>query len=68
MSPSSELVADRNLPLCKQLIRVRANGGVITLQGRVNSEKEKAAIERKATEIAGKGNVINQLTIKQELL
>jgi osmotically-inducible protein OsmY len=35
----------------------------VTLKGPVRSEEEKNAIEAKATEVAGTGNVIDQLEV-----
>jgi osmotically-inducible protein OsmY len=35
------------------------------LRGPVKSDTEKTAIEQKATEIAGAGNVTNELTVKE---
>jgi osmotically-inducible protein OsmY len=35
----------------------------VTLKGPVRSEEEKSAIEAKAAEVAGAGNVVNQLEV-----
>jgi osmotically-inducible protein OsmY len=39
--------------------------GKVTLKGRVRSDDEKKAIETKATEVAGAGNVVDELTVKE---
>ena len=44
-------------------VKIIASGGMVTLKGPVRDEGEKKAIETKATEIAGKDHVINQLEI-----
>ena len=44
-------------------VKIIASGGVVTLKGPVRDEGEKNAIEMKATEIAGKDHVINQLEV-----
>jgi osmotically-inducible protein OsmY len=46
-------------------IKIIAHDGDVTLKGPVKSEDERAAIEAKATSIAGSGKVQNQLTVKQ---
>src|SRR5690242_12833348 len=44
-------------------VKIIASGGMVTLKGPVRNEDEKKAIETKATEIAGKDHVINQLEV-----
>jgi len=44
-------------------VKIIASGGMVTLKGPVRDEGEKKAIEMKATEIAGKDHVINQLEV-----
>jgi len=44
-------------------IKIVAQDGKVTLKGPVRSEEEKSAIETKATEVAGAGNVVNQLEV-----
>jgi osmotically-inducible protein OsmY len=41
-----------------------AQGGKVTLKGSVHTEEEKKAVEAKAAEIAGAGNVTNEITVK----
>jgi osmotically-inducible protein OsmY len=42
---------------------VIAQNGTVTLKGPVRSEEEKKSIEAKAAEVAGAGNVQNELSI-----
>ena len=44
-------------------VKIIASDGMVTLKGPVRDEVEKKAIEMKATEIAGKDHVINQLEV-----
>ena len=42
----------------------QAEHGKVTLRGPVHTEEESRNIAAKATEVAGVGNVVNQLSIK----
>jgi hyperosmotically inducible protein len=44
-------------------VKVIAQGGHVTLKGPVRSPDEKKVVEAKATEIAGAGNVTNEISI-----
>jgi hyperosmotically inducible periplasmic protein len=57
------LHSDSTLSTYAHNIKVISQDGKVTLKGPVRSENEKSAIEAKATEIAGQGNVTNQLTV-----
>lgn len=57
------LHSDSSLSTYAHNIKVISMDGKVTLKGPVRSEDEKSAIEAKATEIAGAGNVTNQLTV-----
>jgi osmotically-inducible protein OsmY len=59
----SAIVDDKSLSTYAHNIKILAQDGKVTLKGPVRSEEEKSAIEAKATEIAGTGNVINQLEV-----
>jgi hyperosmotically inducible protein len=59
------IMQDKNLSTYAHNIKVIVRDGDVTLKGPVKSEDEKAAIEAKATEIAGPGKVQNQLTVKE---
>jgi len=47
-------------------VKIIAKDGKVTLKGPVRTEEEKKMIEQKATDIAGAGNVTNEITIKPE--
>jgi hyperosmotically inducible protein len=59
----SAITDDKSLSTYAHNIKVIAQEGKVTLKGPVRSEEEKSAIETKATEVAGAGNVINQLEV-----
>ena len=59
----SAIVDDKSLSTYAHNIKIIAQDGKVTLKGPVRSEEEKSAIEAKATEVAGEGNVINQLEV-----
>ena len=58
------IVADKSLSSYAHNVKVIAENGKVTLKGPVRSEEEKQAVATKATEIAGAGNVTDQLTVK----
>ena len=60
------VVSDKDLSVEAHNIHITAQNGAVTLMGSVKSEDEKKAIEDKATQIAGAGNVTNQLTVSQQ--
>lgn len=57
------VVSDKNLSLEAHNIHISAQNGTVTLMGSVKSEDEKKAIEDKADQIAGTGNVTDELTV-----
>jgi hyperosmotically inducible periplasmic protein len=59
----SAIVDDKSLSTYAHNVKIVAQDGKVTLKGPVRSEEEKSAIEAKATEIAGTGNVLNQLDV-----
>jgi osmotically-inducible protein OsmY len=59
----SAIVDDKSLSTYTHNIKIVAQDGKVTLKGPVRSEEEKSAIETKATEVAGAGNVVNQLEV-----
>jgi len=59
----SAIVDDESLSTYAHNIKIVAQDGKVTLKGPVRSEEEKSAIETKVTEVAGAGNVINQLEV-----
>jgi osmotically-inducible protein OsmY len=58
------IVDDKSLSTYAHNIKVIAQHGKVTLKGPVRSAEEKQAVEQKATEVAGAGNVTNELTVK----
>ena len=59
----SAITDDKSLSTYAHNIKIVAQDGKVTLKGPVRSEEEKSAIETKATEVAGAGNVRNQLEV-----
>ena len=57
------IVGDKSLSTYGHNVKIVAQDGKVTLKGPVRSEEEKNAIEAKATEVAGAGNVVNQLEV-----
>jgi osmotically-inducible protein OsmY len=60
------IVDDKSLSTYAHNVKVISQHGKVTLKGPVRSEEEKTSVEQKAAEVAGGGNVTNQLTIKPE--
>jgi osmotically-inducible protein OsmY len=60
------LMEDKSLSTYAHNVKVIAQNGKVTLKGPVRSVEEKSTIESKATEIAGAGNVSNELTVKAQ--
>lgn len=54
---------DQSLSTYTHNIKIIGQEGTVTLKGPVRSEDEKAAIEVKATAVAGQGNVTNELRV-----
>jgi osmotically-inducible protein OsmY len=59
------IMEDKSLSMYAHNIKVIVRDGEVTLKGPVKSDDERAAIESKASSIAGTGKVENQLTVKQ---
>lgn len=58
------IMQDKSLSSYAHNVKIISQNGMVTLRGPVRSEEEKAAIESKAADIAGKENVTNQLEVK----
>jgi osmotically-inducible protein OsmY len=58
------LIDDKSLSTYAHNIKIIAQDAKVTLKGPVRSEEEKRAVEQKAEETAGRGNVSNGITIK----
>src|SRR6201986_4114156 len=59
------LIADKSLSTYGHNAKIIAEHGKVTLKGPVHSEEESKNIEAKAREVAGAGNVTNQLSVKK---
>jgi len=59
-----EIVSDKSLSTYAHNVKVISQNGKVTLKGPVNSDQEKQSIEAKATNVAGDGNVVDDLSIK----
>jgi len=55
---------DKSLSSYAHNVKIISQGGTVTLKGPVHSEEESKNNEAKATEVAGAGNVTNQLSVK----
>jgi len=58
------IMDDKSLSTYGHNVKVIAQNGMVTLKGPVRSDEEKDKIERMATDVAGAGNVTNQITVK----
>jgi hyperosmotically inducible protein len=58
------VMADKSLSTYAHNVKIIAQDGKVTLKGPVHTEAEKQSIEQKATDVAGAGNVTNEITIK----
>src|ERR1700674_1071748 len=57
------LMKDKTLSTYAHNVKVIAQDGQVTLKGPVRSDDEKRAVEAKATEVAGTGHVINEMSV-----
>jgi hyperosmotically inducible periplasmic protein len=57
------IVQDSSLSSYAHNVKIIARNGRVTLRGPVRSEDERQAIETKASEVAGRDNVVNDLTV-----
>lgn len=55
---------DSSLSTYAHNVKIIAQGGRVTLKGPVRSEEEKKSVAQKATDIAGAGNVTDEITVK----
>jgi len=60
------IVDDSSLSTYAHNVKIVSQHGKVTLKGPVRSEDEKKAVEQKATEVAGAGNVTDEMTVKPE--
>ena len=57
------VMSDKTLSTYAHNVKIVAQDGQVTLKGPVRTEKEKKTIEAKATEVAGAGRVVNEISI-----
>lgn len=57
------VVSDKSLSTYAHNVKIIAQNGKVTLKGPVRSDEEKQTVEAKAVEVAGTGNVVNELTV-----
>lgn len=57
------IVADQALSANAHNVKIITRGGKVTLKGPVRNQDEKQLVEAKAIEIAGAGNVRNQISV-----
>ncbi len=60
------IMDDKSLSTYAHNVKIVSRQGKVTLKGPVRSEEEKKTVEQKAVEVAGAGNVTNEMTIKPE--
>jgi osmotically-inducible protein OsmY len=58
------LMSDKTLSSYAHNVKVIAQNGKVTLRGPVRSDDEKRIVQQKATEVAGSGNVVNEISVK----
>ena len=54
---------DKSLSSYAHNVKIISQNGKVTLKGPVRSADERQSIEQKATDVAGVGNVTNEITI-----
>jgi hyperosmotically inducible periplasmic protein len=60
------IMDDKSLSTYAHNVKIISRQGKVTLKGPVRSEDEKKTVEQKAADVAGAGNITDQLTIKPE--
>jgi osmotically-inducible protein OsmY len=60
------LMDDKDLSSYAHNVKVISQGGKVTLKGPVRSEDEKRVVEAKAIEVAGAGNVTNEMSVAKK--
>jgi hyperosmotically inducible protein len=60
------VIADKSLSTYGHNAKIIADHGKVTLKGPVHTDEESRNIEAKAKEVAGDGNVDNQLSVKHD--
>ena len=57
------IMADKSLSTYAHNVKIIAQDGKVTLRGPVRTDDEKRSVEAKATEVAGEGNVNNDIEV-----
>jgi hyperosmotically inducible protein len=57
---------DKTLSTYAHNVKIISQNVKVTLKGPVRSDDEKKSVEQKATDVAGAGNVTNEMTVKPE--
>lgn len=57
------IVKDKSLSTDAHNVKIIAQGGTVTLKGPVRTDEEKAAVEKKAAEVAGESNVKSEIEV-----
>jgi hyperosmotically inducible periplasmic protein len=60
------IMDDQSLSTYAHNVKVIARNGKVTLKGPVNSMEEKHNVSQKATDVAGAGNVTDEITVKHK--
>jgi hyperosmotically inducible protein len=60
------IMDDKDLSTYAHNVKIVSQHGKVTLKGPVRSEEEKKTVAAKATEVAGAGNVTDEMTVKPE--
>ena len=60
----ASVVDDKSLSTYAHNVKIVSQHGKVTLKGPVRSDEEKSKIEKLATDVAGAGNVDDQITVK----
>jgi osmotically-inducible protein OsmY len=58
------VMSDKSLSTYAHNVKIIAQHGKVTLKGPVRSEEEKKTLARMAEDVAGSGNVVNEITVK----
>ncbi len=61
-----DVVKDKSLSTYGHNIKIISQHGKVTLKGPVHSEDEKSTIDQYARQVAGAGNVTDELTVKTQ--
>lgn len=57
------IMQDKSLSTYAHNVKIISQNGTVTLKGPVRTEEEKQAIEGQASQVAGQGKVVNDLTV-----